>query len=76
MTQIPPIPCTPCNRSKLGLTSPKRFNAKDFEYSAGFEIIWTSDLADHLLVLDMDDQIKVHIFHHLRVLHQHLQAEL
>jgi hypothetical protein len=28
---------------------------------AGFKIVWTSNLLDHLLVLDADEKVKVHI---------------
>jgi hypothetical protein len=64
--------CTVCN----SMTSfPKNFNAKQIERITGFEIVWTSNLADHLLLLDMDEKIKLHIFHHVKVLQHHLELE-
>jgi len=39
---------------------------------AGFDIIWTSNLLDHLLVQDEDEKLKVHVFHHVKVLENHL----
>jgi hypothetical protein len=39
---------------------------------AGFKIVWTSNLLDHLLVLDADEKVKVHIYHQVKLL-QHQQ---
>lgn len=49
----------------------KNFNARQLSKIAGFEIIWTSNLVDHLLLQDQDDSVKVHIFHQLRSLQNH-----
>jgi hypothetical protein len=61
--------CTLCNSI---WTFSKTFNARQFTHVTGFEIIWTSNLLDHLLVQDDDEKIKIHIFHHVKVLENHL----
>lgn len=40
----------------------KNFNARSLVRVAGLEIVWTDNLADHLLM--SDDDSRVHIFHH------------
>ena len=67
--------CNVCVHSPLITSFPRSFNAKQIEYIAGFEIVWTSNLVDHLLVLDIDEKapIKLHIFHHVKQLQWHLQ---
>lgn len=40
----------------------KNFNAPSLVRVAGLEIVWTDNLADHLLL--SDDDTRVHIFHH------------
>lgn len=42
------------------------FNAKNVAKIAGIEVCWTSNLADHLLMLD--DESKVTLFHHASIL--------
>jgi hypothetical protein len=61
--------CASCNSA---WTFSKSFNARQLTRVAGFEIIWTSNLLDHLLVQDDDDKVKIHIFHHVKVLENHL----
>jgi hypothetical protein len=51
----------------------KKFNVRQLARIAGFEIIWTSNLVDHLLLQDEDDNVKVHIFHQLKVLENLLE---
>jgi hypothetical protein len=51
------------------------FNARQLAYLTGFEVIWTSNLLDHLLVQDDDEKTKVHIFHHARILEHHSRME-
>lgn len=63
--------CTSCNRKGFERYG-KNFNARQLARIAGFEIIWTSNLVDHLLLQDEDDNVKVHIFHQLKVLENHL----
>ncbi|KAF8862092.1 hypothetical protein BDZ45DRAFT_586101 [Acephala macrosclerotiorum] len=58
------------------MSFPRSFHARQFERIAGFEIVWTSNLADHLLVLDMDEKVKLHVFHQVRMLKHHLQANV
>jgi hypothetical protein len=50
----------------------KSFNARQLTRLAGFDIIWTSNLLDHLLIQDEDEKLKVHVFHHVKVLENHL----
>lgn len=40
----------------------KNFNARSLVRVAGLEIVWTDNMADHLLL--SDDDSRVHIFHH------------
>ncbi|KAI9778153.1 MAG: hypothetical protein M1839_008362 [Geoglossum umbratile] len=54
---------------KLG----KAFNALSLEKVAGIEIIWTSNLADHLRM--MEDDTRVAIFHHAYFLAHHRDCE-
>lgn len=44
----------------------KNFNARSLIRVAGLEIVWTDNLADHLLL--SDDDSRVHIFHHATLL--------
>ncbi|CAM6000730.1 unnamed protein product [Sphagnum balticum] len=64
--------CTSCNQSGFENYG-KNFNARQIARIAGFEIIWTSNFFDHLLLQDEDDSVKVHIFHQLKVLENHLK---
>lgn len=52
--------CTSCSAQ---VVFPRSFNAKTLEYITGFEIIWTSNLLDHLLMVDSDDKTYIYIFH-------------
>jgi hypothetical protein len=67
----PQSSCTSCN---LSLRFPKSFNARQIKYVAGFEIVWTSNLLDHLLVLDADEKVKVHIYHQVKLLRNHQES--
>jgi len=62
--------CASCAQNGL-VRYAKNFNARQLSKIAGFEIIWTSNLVDHLLLQDQDDSVKVHIFHQLRLLQNH-----
>lgn len=55
--------------SNANLKLEKLFNAQNLILIAGLEVIWTSNLADHLRLTD-DDQ-KLSIFHHVTFLKQH-----
>ncbi|KAH7327556.1 hypothetical protein BKA65DRAFT_69054 [Rhexocercosporidium sp. MPI-PUGE-AT-0058] len=61
--------CTSCSSSWRFC---RKFNAYQVTHISGFEIVWTSNLADHLLVQDDDDKVKLHIFHQVKVLENHL----
>ncbi|KUJ21226.1 uncharacterized protein LY89DRAFT_770466 [Mollisia scopiformis] len=61
--------CPSCNRvTKF----PRSFNARQLTRIAGFEIIWTNNLLDHLLLEDDDGTLKVYIFHQAKILEHHL----
>jgi hypothetical protein len=64
--------CTSCNSF---CRFSKIFNARQLARVTGFEIIWTSNLLDHLLVQDDDEKVKIHIFHHVKILENHLTFE-
>lgn len=52
----------PCALTNTRVKLEKNFNARSLIRVAGLEIVWTDNLADHLLL--SDDDTKVHIFHH------------
>jgi hypothetical protein len=62
--------CTSCDSTWNFQTS---FNARQLVRIAGFEIIWTSNLLDHLLLQDGDESLKLHIFHQVKILESHLK---
>lgn len=64
--------CQSCSSSQ---SFSKKFNARQIEYIAGFEIVWTSNLLNHLLLLDGEKKVKVYVFHQVKLLrlHQDLQ---
>lgn len=64
--------CTLCNSI---WTFSRTFNARQLTRVTGFKIIWTSNLLDHLLVQDDDEKLKIHIFHHVKILENHLTFE-
>jgi hypothetical protein len=52
---------------------PRSFSAYKLNYITDFEVIWTSNLLDHLRLIDEGDTgIKVFIFHHTMLLDLHL----
>lgn len=67
----PQSSCTSCN---LSLRFPKSFTARQIKHVAGFEIVWTSNLLDHLLVLDADEKVKIHIYHQVKLLRYHQES--
>jgi hypothetical protein len=44
------------------------FSAQKLAYVAGFEVVWTSNLLDHLRIDDVDEKLRVYIFHHVTLL--------
>ncbi len=52
----------------------KNFNAMSLEQIGNIQIVWTSNLADHLSM--RDDDTKVIIFHHASFLRQHKDGNL
>ncbi|KAH7400239.1 hypothetical protein BKA64DRAFT_671429 [Cadophora sp. MPI-SDFR-AT-0126] len=68
-------PCTTCISSTSFST---RFSAWHLKYLAGFEIIWTNELSDHLRMSVDEADISVHIFHQVKILelHQDLLNEI
>ncbi len=63
-----------CKNCDLSLRFPTSFNARQLKYVAGFEIVWTSNLLDHLLVLDADEKVKVYIYHQVKLLRHHRES--
>jgi len=49
----------------------KLFNAHNLSRIAGIQIVWTSNLADHLRM--QDDDTRVAVFHHVFFLENQLQ---
>lgn len=52
---------------------PAAFNAANVERIAGIRIIWTSNLAEHLVL--KDDDTKLMLFHQISVLELHKQSQ-
>lgn len=52
---------------------PKIFNALNLDKMGGIQIVWTSNLAEHLLM--MDDDTKVIVFHHASFLRRHRDGD-
>ena len=61
--------CTICSTP---IPLPTSFNAYSLEFVAGFEVIWTSSLADHLRLVEVDEKLRLYIFHHTGLLQCHL----
>lgn len=61
--------CTMCNTP---IPLPTAFNAYSLEFVAGFEVIWTSNLADHLRLIEVDEKLRLYIFHQTGLLQRHL----
>lgn len=57
-----------CASCSAQVVFPRSFNARMLEHIAGFEIVWTSNLLDHLLMVDNDDKRYVYIFHQVNFL--------
>ena len=53
---------------------PQSFTAAHLEQIGGVEVVWTSNLADHLLL--KDDDTKLMLFHQVSILQLHLQSEV
>lgn len=53
---------------------PQSFTAANLEQIGGIEIVWTSNLADHLLL--KDDDTKLMLFHQVSILQLHLRSEI
>lgn len=56
-------------QSEDSVKLPQTFTAAHLEQIGGIEVIWTSNLADHLLL--KDDDTKLMLFHQVSVLHLH-----
>lgn len=42
---------------------PRNFSAYKLAHSAGFEIVWTSNLLGHLRINEENEKLRVHVFH-------------
>jgi hypothetical protein len=60
--------CSRCMSADSRIRFPKSFTARQLARVTGFRIIWTSNLLDHLLILDDDEKVKVHIYHQVTLL--------
>lgn len=59
----------PCSNSlQTDVVFPNGFSAQMLAYVTGFEIMWTSNLLDHLRIDDANEKLQIHIFHQTRVL--------
>jgi hypothetical protein len=54
------VGCLACNQA---IPLPTSLTAYNLEFVAGFEIVWTSVISDHLKILEVDDKFQVYIFH-------------
>lgn len=75
MTKESTISCNSCTLCDSSWTFSGTFNARQLARVTGFEVIWTSNLLDHLLVQDDHENFKIHIFHHVKILENHLTFE-
>ncbi|KAG4436282.1 hypothetical protein IFR05_008222 [Cadophora sp. M221] len=61
-------PCSTC----ISTTSfPRRFSAWHLRFLAGFNIIWTNNLSDHLQIFVDEVDISIHIFRQVKILELH-----
>ena len=69
-----PINRTFCHRynSTDLVKLPQAFTAAHLERIGGMKVIWTSNLADHLLL--KDDDTKIMLFHHVSILQLHQKS--
>lgn len=65
--------CEGCSAHSSRINFPKRFSAWQLRFVAGFDIVWTNNLLDHL-ALD-EEKLEVHIFHHVKVLMGHKECQ-
>jgi hypothetical protein len=65
--------CTACHSKAHSKATrfPRNFSARQLSRIAGFEIIWTSNLMDHLRLQDDEDELKLYIFHQVKILDLH-----
>jgi hypothetical protein len=61
-----------CSVCSTPVSVPTSFNAYSLEFVAGFEVIWTNSLADHLRLVEVDEKLRVYVFHHTGLLQRHL----
>ncbi len=61
---------SPEYHSEDSVKLPQTFTAAHLEQIAGIEVVWTSNLADHLLL--KDDDTKLMLFHQASILGRHL----
>jgi len=64
----------PSQPHKDGLQWMKSMNAVNLHQIGGFEIIWTDNLADHLLL--NEDLETISIYHHISILQAHKNAQV
>ncbi|KAE9369780.1 hypothetical protein N431DRAFT_345092 [Stipitochalara longipes BDJ] len=69
-------PCTTCTTCTSTTKFPRSFSAWHLKFLAGFSIVWTNNLSDHLLVLDNEAEVTVYIFHQVKLLELHQNMPL
>ena len=63
----------PCSQKSTDMVKlPQSFTAAHLEQIAGIKVIWTSNLADHLLL--KDDDTKLMLFHQVSILQLHKKS--
>ncbi|KAH7313172.1 hypothetical protein BKA65DRAFT_467615 [Rhexocercosporidium sp. MPI-PUGE-AT-0058] len=62
---------TPCSTCISSTSFPRRFSAWHLRFLAGFNIIWTNNLSDHLQILVDEVDTSVYIFHQVKILELH-----
>ncbi|RDW63327.1 hypothetical protein BP6252_10872 [Coleophoma cylindrospora] len=66
------VPANPvCATCTSTIKFPRKFGLWDLKFIAGFNIVWTNSLLDHLSVVDEENQITVYIFHQVSILELH-----
>ena len=63
--------CTTCKPCTSEIKFPRSFSVWHLNFLAGFNIVWTNNLSDHLLVLDDEAEVTVCIFHQVKFLELH-----
>jgi hypothetical protein len=63
------------DNTETAILLPETFIATHLEQQAGFEFVWTSNLADHLLLRNVGGKVYVHVFHYAAFLEKCLDMD-